>query len=153
MNNIFIYVLICMVTVAFSSFSMYSGSKNSASDFALGTILLAALAVPFVSFISSISKFDFSTDGFSSGDYSSSIASDSVEEAFCKGIKFAVSEKFSLNSEQIEVECDMADYKALKAEKIRITLSGKAAYADFHAIEEYIEEQKLGECEVILNFG
>ena len=40
----------------------------------------------------------------------------------------------------------------MKAEKINITLSGSAAFSDLRAIREFVEESKLGECEVFISF-
>jgi sugar/nucleoside kinase (ribokinase family) len=48
--------------------------------------------------------------------------------------------------------CDV-DFENMNAEKIKITLSGRAVFADYRRIEEYIEKNGLGECEVNVSFG
>ncbi len=152
MNGSFLYILICLAAVAFCSFSMYQGAESSVSRFAFGAILLASLAVPFISAFSSALDFEFSAEDFSDGNYSSDVAQKTLEDAFCKGIKYAVSDKFSINSKQITVECHEFNAETLKAEKIKIILSGNAVYSDVRSIKSYIEDENFGECEVILEF-
>ncbi len=152
MTDDFIYILICLVSVAFCSFISYTGSDSSASKFASSSILLAAIAIPLISAVSSLSEIDFAVpDEEYSGIYGE-VAENTVEDAFCRGIKYAVSDKFSLDYDLIEVSCNFFDMNNMCAETVVITLSGKAVYADGVGIEKYIENEKFGECEVILNF-
>ena len=76
-----------------------------------------------------------------------------AEEAFSEGIVRAVCERFSLPEGTVEVEISGFDIRCMRAEKIKITLSGSAITKDRRAIREYLEGEGLGECEVRLRVG
>jgi hypothetical protein len=71
-----------------------------------------------------------------------------IEDAFADGIVSAVAEKFSLDRENIRVRLYGFDQSKLCAEKINIFLLGKAAFADYKAVEKYINEMNIGVCHV-----
>lgn len=74
------------------------------------------------------------------------------EIAFSAGIAESVADKFSLDRSEIAVRLVGFDFSQMRAEKIIITLSGSAAPADMRGIEKYISDEKLGECEVKIEF-
>ncbi len=88
--------------------------------------------------------------------YSEDIDGEYIEvacDAFCDGILRAVCERFSLSNGTVAVEALGFDFRLMRAEKIKITLSGAAVIADRRAIEKFIEGEGLGECEVRLRVG
>lgn len=75
------------------------------------------------------------------------------ESAFAEGIAASVAERFSLDPSEISVRLSGFDFSLMRAEKIVITLSGTAAFADARGIASYISEKNLGVCEVKIEFG
>lgn len=76
-----------------------------------------------------------------------------IEEAFADGICSAVADRFILNKESISVRLQNFDSKNMRADKIRVILSGRAALADSIAIEKYLNSLSLGECRVEIEIG
>ena len=76
-----------------------------------------------------------------------------VEESFADGIALAVAEKFSLDRDNIRVSLRNFDIENMSAERIRVTLSGVAALADYKAVERYVNSLDLGECDVEIEIG
>lgn len=73
------------------------------------------------------------------------------EEAFCLGVRRAVAREFALSEEQIDVFAEGFSYPAMKAENIRLALSGAARAADLRGIRQYVGEH-FGPCEVVIGF-
>ena len=61
--------------------------------------------------------------------------------------------EYNLSEGDIKVFVFDFDFEKMRAGKISIILSGKAASADFRSIENFISESGLGECEVKIDFG
>lgn len=76
-----------------------------------------------------------------------------LEESFADGVALAVAEKFSLERENIRVDLRNFDVESMSAERIRVTLSGVAALADYKAVEKYLNSLDLGECDVEIEIG
>lgn len=76
-----------------------------------------------------------------------------IEDAFSDGVARAVAERFSLDRENIRVSLRNFDIENMRAEKIRLTLSGSAALADYKAVEKYVNSLDLGECDVEIEIG
>ena len=76
-----------------------------------------------------------------------------LEEAFAEGIVRAVADKFSLDKENIRVSLTGFDAERLWAQRIRITLSGRAALADYKAVENYVNTLEMGKCDVEIEIG
>lgn len=70
------------------------------------------------------------------------------KEAFSDGIKMLLESEFGISCKDVGVFVYGFDFKSMKAEKIKIVLSGKSALADWRKIENRITELGLGECEV-----
>lgn len=148
MNEFFNYALgavgICAL-VALAGFVSYRGSTDGAAKAALAVIMLFSLVMPLSSM-----KFDFSID--ISGEELLPEGGGEHErvgrEAFESGICRLISERYSLSEENISVRAEGYDFSTMRAERIFVLLSGRAAAADARAIKNYITEQGLGECEV-----
>lgn len=142
-----VYVICILSCVAFSSFVSYSGEESRFGRFALGIILLAALALPIFSSLKNISVADFD---FESEMGSPDIRGQVAEESYCRGIALAVADKFSLSCDDICVSCENFCIDNVSAERICVTLGGSAIYSDRHAIAAYVE--KISKCEVSVGF-
>ena len=76
-----------------------------------------------------------------------------AQEAMAEGIRQAIAVKFNMKVENLYVSVEGLDFESMKAERIRVILSGENALGDFRRIEEYTRSLGLGECEVELDFG
>ncbi len=152
MENSAIYVISVLSAVAFSSFAMYDNEKMRSSRTAIGIILLAALAVPFINMVASVSEINPEDYLTYEGEYDESVRDSAAKEAFLNGIRLSVSEKFLIPQEHISVECQGFSFEKMRAEKITLVLSGKAAFSDIRAVRDYIKKSDLGECEVSISF-
>ena len=152
MSNSFVYIAAVLFAVAFSSFVSYDSEKMRASRCALGIILLAALVAPLTSLIGEFENLTYGD--FPSYDSSAEeqFRDQSIGSAFVRGVELAVAERFSFSEDEVEVECFGFALEEARAEKIHVTLSGRAAFADIRAVRDYVENSRLGECEVTVVF-
>ncbi len=141
---------ICAIVGVLSLISYGSGKAESLS---LSIITLFVIASPIVSAAGS-----FDIDGWLSSIGSPDYEVDSeygavLEESFAEGIALAVADKFSLNKEDIRVRVWGFDPENMRADNIKIILSGRAALADYKAVESYIDRLEMGECSVEIEIG
>ena len=76
-----------------------------------------------------------------------------AEEAFSRGVASAVADEFSLDEKNLRVELYGFDFENMKAERIRVILSGRAALADYKGIEKYVNGLDIGVCECEIEIG
>lgn len=76
-----------------------------------------------------------------------------TRQAFEKGVCAAVAIEFSIDEGDIEAVASGFDPEKMKAEVIKVILSGRAALYDFRLIEKYINELNIGECRVEIKIG
>ncbi len=142
--------------VAFSGFISYGGECDKTVKSAIGIIILSTLISPVLSLFNSVSSldidklFDVSREDISIED---SLYYKTAEENFALGIEGLLREELGLSSDEIDVHLEGFDMTMMRAEKITIILSGKGVYADYRRVVETIKTEKLGECEVKLEFG
>lgn len=141
--------LYSLVFTAFSvSFFSFLGYKEERGvRFASGVILLYVVIVPILSFAPSIdldtlipSGMEFVTED---GEFSA-LTVDALED----GIKQAVCEEFSLNSNRVRVTVHGFDFKEMRAERITVVLSGAGIFSNIEKIEKFVTDIGVGECEV-----
>ena len=111
----------------------------------LGVLLAASLLSPLSSLfgaIESIAPPEIS-DGEEEGDYIKV-----AKSAFEKGVRSFISSEFSVSEDCVEVEAVGFDFSSLRAEKILVTLTGRAALADTKKIKSRLEGENLGLVEV-----
>ena len=145
-------VLICaLVSLA----SHFLGSTEGARYGRLGlsVVLLWAMVSPLSGLLRALPQIpDFALPPMEEGEEPPLYAA-RAEEAFCEGIRAAVSEKFSLPEEKISVRTEGFDVKKMRAERICILLKGSAVLADGYAIAAFVEAEGLGDCEVEIEIG
>ena len=137
------------------SYVSYPSGCERSVKFALTVLLLFCAMTPILGFASEIIGADVGgiLSGIEGGNVNDSGESEkTAEEAFKEGICKLLFTKFKIDEGDVEVYVFNFDFKAMRAGKIKILLSGRGAGADFRGIEEYITECGLGECEVIVLF-
>lgn len=137
-----VFIFLAFTVVSYASFISY-GASDKALRLALGVIMLSAI----LSVICGISAADlsFSFDGEDMTDLSA-LGEEAVLEAFCGGVASAVANEFGLSRSDISVEAHSIGTDTLRAERITVTLYGRAALADSGAIRDYLIENGL--CDV-----
>ena len=135
------------------SYISYGDREDKYLKTASSLILAYVVILPIVTLVKDAS--DYTYDGTFWIDSFDSIndteLGESAELAFCDGVKKYVCSQFSLSEENVRVRVFGFDFANMKAEKIKVILSGSAIFADNRAISEQIEKNGLGECEVELS--
>lgn len=127
--------------------------RSGGESLALGIILLSVVISPIADGL-----MDFGGEGiFDKIEIPDGVDQEGIdsviEEAFAEGIRRAVAEKFSLDGDNIRIRLYDFDRDSLTAGRIRIILSGGAAFADYKAVEKYIDGLGVGECDVEIELG
>lgn len=121
---------------------------------AIGALCLLSLAVPIVGALSALfelPQFDFG-EAEVAGD---SVYAKTVEAAFVEGARAYVAAEYGLDASEVAVDIDGFDELSMRAEFIKITLSGGAAFANVTAIREAVRSELVaegGECKVVIDF-
>lgn len=151
MENPYLCVVMSLFAVAFASFVTYDGSARRESRLALGIILLASLVLPLGNVIKGLSDIDFTYTH--EGVSTPPVVEKRLEEAFCDGISLALTNEFSLSSEDVSVTAEGFDSEQMKAQTVFVTVYGRAALGDIRAMESFISGLGLGECVLEVDFG
>lgn len=131
-------------------------STLSLLSFKEGSVKLALGIIGIYVILSPLARIDFDFD------YSLEITlpesaeggyGEVARDAFERGICRSVAEKFSLEAELVSAEAVGFDFSLMRAEEIKITLTGRAVFADRRAIEEYINKMEIGACTVEIHVG
>lgn len=151
MSEYAIGVFVISALVGLLSHLSYRG-RGDPSRLALAIVMLYVVISPLATMTD---KLDF--DSIFEVEYDSSIIGGGyegvAEDAFCEGIVSAVANEFSLSENDLRVEVRGFDFEKMKAEKIRVILSGRAALADYKGIEKYINGLSIGVCECEIEIG
>jgi hypothetical protein len=109
---------------------------------AMSLILVMAILTPLPSLVKKMKgELDFSGIEESGGE-------DIRLSAFAEGVRGYISSELDLDPNEVAVEIIGFDKEERRCEKILITLSGKAALADYKRVERLIDGLGLGEAEV-----
>ena len=147
MAETYVYILSVFAVIALAAFSSYGGEERGASRMALGIILISALAVPFVSFVKNVSfdgvKFEYSED-------SENLTESTARDAYLRGVKLAISEKFSISEEKLRVSCEGFAYESMTSKRIVVVLLSDAVFSDRIGIKNYVES--ICKCDAEVEF-
>ena len=148
-------VAVCAVCALVGAISV-QGKMKKQINFVLSLAIVTTLVTPIFSAIPSIDDMgrellqeigeEYSSDGVTNTKLQSI-----TSEALNRGIERALCAEFSLDAEGVLVESKsnlIGD--ELIFEYIKVTLSGRAVFADSKAIKRYIQKNLCEECEVIL---
>lgn len=127
---------------------------RSVTTFSAGLMIICAILLPLVSIMRDISE-KYSLDNLFEDIEYDNVTDDAIELAFEMGISAYVVDKYGVKSDDVVVMADGFDMESMKAQRIYITLSSKAALLDYKKIEEEIKKEFTsgGECEVSLKIG
>ena len=141
----FALVFAVAFAAAVASFVSYDGGKGLGARGAIAIILLLAVSRPIIAFATDICENREPT--FSGFDAELDYEYEEVAmDAFKNGIIELLAEEYSLERENFSVKTEGFDFSTLTAEKIYVTLYGRAAFCDPLAVERLIENYGLGEC-------
>jgi len=151
-----ISVVMMSFVLGIISFVSYPSQSEKAAKFSSSVLLLYTAIIPIMSLAQGLSegdlKFNFSDTG-GSVDMESEEYIEVAEKAFEDGISKLLFAKYNLSSEEAEVSVYGFEFDRMRAERIKIVLSGKGILSDYRGIASYITESGLGTCEVAFDFG
>lgn len=146
-------IAVFAVSAVVSVLGYFAYRKSAAVASALAVLILYAVLAPVIEYLA---KFDvndiYSEIEGASGEYGEEYIA-VTRDALSDGIRRLVCEKYSLSVENVRVLLEGFDFDSMKAERIRIILSGKAITADRLGIAEYINKYEWGRCEVEIEIG
>lgn len=148
------YALGTFVILAISGIlSLLSYGFGTSEKIAVGIITAFIIISPILSAVRQVDAsglLDSITDSGYEPDKTPSLV---AEKAFAEGIKSAISEKYTIDKDNIRVKITAFDMKAMMAGEIKIFLCGRAALADYRGIEEYVNGLGMGVCRVEIELG
>ena len=134
---------ITTLAISFDLLEIMSAERYKAlTRAAVSLILIMAIITPLPSLIGKIQgDLDFSMGDAIEGE-------DIRLASFEEGIRGYVASEFNLLREEVEVEAINFNSNVMKAEKILITLTGRAVLANYKSIEKAVNQLGLGVAEV-----
>ena len=122
--------------------------------FGAGILLISAILLPLVDIIKDNSIDNMLNNMMHEIEYEGK-TDDVIELAFEEGVAEYIAEKYSVSGECVSVNADGFSLEKLKAQRIYVNLSIKAATVDYKRIEREIAEEFTlgGECEVSICIG
>ena len=142
------YMLSVYLTAAVTgilSLALYREGGDKATKFALGVLVAYAVVMPLADVTGGI----FERPEIllpDSPELNDSAVSEAAKAAFEEGIERLVKEEFSLGDGTVTVVMDGFLLTEMRAEKIRVYLSGKGVFVDARAVERLINKYGFGEC-------
>ena len=148
MREYVVSVVAVSMLAALAVFISYGGASERAVKGAVSVILIYTLCMPIVDMVGDFSVENLNFELQLEDVESSSEYFETVEEAFARGVKSYVCEEFGLDGGAVFVKIQGFAIESMRAERISIVLSGRAALSDVTRIAEAVKNAGLGECEV-----
>lgn len=141
MSHIKGYVTVLLaVALSFAVLSELSPKKfKEPISLLLGLLFLMSLIAPLPSALEAVGDGISSLPDFSEGELDGGDYYDTALFALEEGVRCAVSEQFSLDKENVQVKIYGFQAQSMSAETVYVTLTGKGAFADYKAIESFVE--------------
>ena len=126
---------------------------RKSTSFGAGVLFICIILLPLVDIIRDIDVKINTEDYLENID--TGFTDDALETAFEEGIREYISSGYHVDKELVTVMADGFDLEYMRAERIYVTLCGKAATLDYKRIESVIEKEftNEGKCEVSLRLG
>ena len=128
----------------------FDKGKEKVQRAAFAVLLLYTVLMPLGRLSLDDIGFDLDIPSYEEGTAEYEVA---AREAFALGVRRLVSEEYSLPEENVRVLVEELDIESMKAGKIRVILSGRAAFADYKGIEKYLNGLDMGVCKVEVEIG
>ena len=144
------YLIAAMLATAVASLASYGGDNERWVRFALGVILAAAASKAIFNTVGGITLPEITVDD--ALEYGEDAHVEALAKAFSDGIRSELCGRFLLDSSEVYVSVDGFDSINMRAEHIRVVLTGEALGTDFRGVRAFVNEN-FGECEVSLGFG
>ncbi len=151
MSGYIISVMTATAIVALGGLVSYGGSLSKISRAAMAMVLLYTVTLPIISVTGDLSELVFSDcfDGIRvEYDPNDTLFYEHTAAAFSDGVRKYVCGEYGLSEGEVTVSVRDLDVETMRAGKIIIILSGRAAAADARSIAEAVKSAELGECEV-----
>ncbi len=151
LGEYFVPLIIISALVGIMSHLSYRGASDRVLRFAVSVLVLYTALFPVLGVVGELSSTDFESifeDIRSETDSGSAEYIKVSEEAFKEGICKLLVTKYNIKSENIRIYVFGFDFEKMRAEQVKILLSGKSALADTRRIEEYLNSLSLGKFEV-----
>ncbi len=156
MSGYIISLISASVIVALGGLVSYGGSTARVSRAAMAIVLLYTATLPIISVTGDISDLlskDYFADLKVEYDQSDTLFYEHTEQAFGDGVRKFVCGEHGLDEGDVYVRVCELDLESMRAKKIIVILSGRAATSDARKIAGAVEDAGLGECEVIVDIG
>ena len=141
-------VVAVSILAALASFITYGGASERAVKGAVSMILIYTVCMPVADMIGDFSPDNLEIEWQGEEIEVSTEYLEMIEDSFVDGVKCYVCEEFKLNKEDVFVKVYGFSIESMRAERIVMVLSGRAALSDLTRIAEGVERAGLGECEV-----
>jgi hypothetical protein len=121
---------------------------DAATRTAMSVLVLYVTLMPILESITGLGSLGtIELPVFDPSEYGEEFA-DCARDAFSEGIKTLIVDKYSLDGEDVRVTAEGFDFENMRAERIRVVLTGSAALGDGKGIAKYVSELGYGRCEV-----
>ncbi|MBQ7387571.1 MAG: hypothetical protein IJW03_05355 [Clostridia bacterium] len=152
MREYIVSVLCAVATLAILSLISYKENGDTGKRIAFAVLFIWISFVPLAKDVLSLGDIRLPSIDIDISDYTEEYKN-VAEDAFSRGVKTLICDKFSLDGELVRVLVEGFDFESMSASRIRVILSGKAALASYKDIEKYIEDQGFGECDAEIEIG
>ncbi|MBR2971653.1 MAG: hypothetical protein IKC61_01845 [Clostridia bacterium] len=142
--------IIIIMTFAAILLGIAHPKLKGATSYSIGVLMICVILLPLVDIIR-----DFDTKSMFDSinmDLEYDITDDMIEASFEEGISEYIAQKYGVDKSCVSVMADGFDMERLRAERIYVTLSGRAVFLDYKKIEDEVRSEFTngGECEVSL---
>ena len=153
LKEYFIGVLSLGVLIAIALGVSHPRLKSSVT-FGAGILIISAIMLPLVDIIKDI-DIENSLDKLLNQYEYEGKTDDAIEAAFEDGVAEYIADRYGVDVSSVTVMADEFRLDDISADRIYVSLSGKAALLDYKKIEREIaaEFTKGGECEVSISIG
>ena len=144
MKEYMIAVFVACAVLGSLALLLYREGADATSNFAFGVLLLFTVTAPLASL-----SWDFLSSFDGVGEYPSfpeNGTTEAAKSAFEDGVRRLIEGEMSLPDGAVTVVAENFSVSEMRAEIIRVYLSGAGAFADAKRVEALVEKYGLGEC-------
>lgn len=132
--------------------SLFAYKSGRAGKIALSVLLVYTALSPLSAVSDGLFELPLDGDSADIGSFDKTYEQ-TAESAFCEGTRAFICSELGIDSRGVRVSCSGFDFKKMRAESVRVILSGEAAFADRLKIKKLVEDNVLSLCEVEIEIG